>query len=210
MTASGRRPGKAAIIRAAVEVIAEDGFEGASTRDMAARGGVSVAALYHHFPSKLGLLREFLDEAYAVTLARIERRLDGVEGAVARLENVVGTLVWTHVHDEFARRASIVAVREYTRLDAADRAAVEVQRKALLDLIEGIVRDGIRSKAFRTDEPREVARVRSSASVRRSSASTARSTGRWTTSSRSTSGSRSTSQVLRVRDGEFDGHRARE
>ena len=146
-------------MRAAVEVIAEDGFEGASTRDMAARAGVSVAALYHHFPSKLGLLREFLDEAYAVTLARIERRLDGVEGAVARLENVVGTLVWTHVHDEFARRASVVAVREYTRLDPADRAAIEVQRKALLDLIEGIVRDGIRSKAFRTDEPREVARA---------------------------------------------------
>ena len=146
-------------MRAAVEVIAEDGFEGASTRDMAARAGVSVAALYHHFPSKLGLLREFLDEAYAVTLARIERRLDGVEGAVARLENVVGTLVWTHVHDEFARRASVVAVREYTRLDPADRAAVEVQRKALLDLIEGIVRDGILSKAFRTDEPREVARA---------------------------------------------------
>ncbi len=123
VTASGRRPGKAAIMRAAVEVIAEDGFEGASIRDMAARAGVSVAALYHHFPSKLGLLREFLDEAYAVTLARIERRLDGVEGAVARLENVVGTLVWTHLHDEFARRASVVASREYTRLDPPDRAA---------------------------------------------------------------------------------------
>jgi AcrR family transcriptional regulator len=159
VTASGRRPGKAAIMRAAVEVIAEDGFEGASTRDMAARAGVSVAALYHHFPSKLGLLREFLDEAYAVTLARIERRLDGVDGAVARLETVVGTLVWTHLHDDFAQRASIVAVREYTRLDRADRAAVEVQRKALLDLVEGIVRDGIRTKVFRTPEPRETARA---------------------------------------------------
>src|SRR5262245_4731538 len=98
---SARRPGKAAIMRAAVEVIAEDGFEGASTRDMAARAGVSVAALYHHFPSKLGLLREFLDEAYDVTLARIERRLEAVEGPVARLEEVVGTLIWTHVYDEF-------------------------------------------------------------------------------------------------------------
>ena len=53
------------------------------------RAGVSVAALYHHFPSKLGLLREFLDEAYSVTLARIDRRLEGVDGPVARLENVV-------------------------------------------------------------------------------------------------------------------------
>jgi AcrR family transcriptional regulator len=146
-------------MRAAVEVIAEDGFEGASTRDMAARAGVSVAALYHHFPSKLGLLGEFIDEAYAVTLARIERRLDGVAGPVARLESVVGTLVWTHLHDEFAQRASIVALREYTRLAAPERAAIEVQRKALLDLVEGIVREGIATGDFRTDESRETARA---------------------------------------------------
>jgi AcrR family transcriptional regulator len=146
-------------MRAAVEVIAEDGFEGASTRDMAARAGVSVAALYHHFPSKLGLLREFLDEAYGITLARIERRLAGVEGAVARLESVVGTLVWTHLHDDFAERASIVAMREYTRLGAPERAAIEVQRKALLDMVEEILRDGIASGRFRTDEPRETARA---------------------------------------------------
>jgi AcrR family transcriptional regulator len=159
MATSGRRPGKAAIMRAAVEVIAEDGFEGASTRDMAGRAGVSVAALYHHFPSKLGLLREFLDEAYAVTLARIARRLDGVAGPVARLENVVGTLVWTHLHDDFAQRASIVAIREYTRLGAPELAAIEVQRKALLDVVETIVRDGIATDDFHTDEPRETARA---------------------------------------------------
>ena len=74
----GERPGKAAILRAAVEVMGEDGYEGASVRSMAARAGVSVAALYYHFPSKHDLLREFLDEAWDVTLARIDRRLQGV------------------------------------------------------------------------------------------------------------------------------------
>ena len=123
-------------MRAAVEVMGEDGFEGASTRDMAARAGVSVAALYHHFPSKLGLLREFLDEAYDVTLARSTADSTGVEGPAARLESVVGTLVWTHLHDDFAQLASIVALREYMRLEPPDRAAIEVQRKALLDLVE--------------------------------------------------------------------------
>jgi AcrR family transcriptional regulator len=157
--APARRPGKAAIMRAAVEVMAEEGFEGASTRDMAARAGVSVAALYHHFPSKLGLLQEFLDEAYDVTLARIERRLDGIEGPVARLENVVATLAWTHLHDEFAQRASIVAVREYTRLDIPERAAIEVKRKALLDLVESIVKEGVRTKDFRIPDTRETARA---------------------------------------------------
>jgi AcrR family transcriptional regulator len=146
-------------MRAAVEVMGEDGYEGASTRDMAARAGVSVAAMYHHFPSKLGLLREFLDEAYDITMSRIERRLDGVDGAVARLESIVATLIWTHLHDEFAQRASTVAFREYTRLDAPERAAIEVKRKALLDLVEGVVRDGVATGDFGTDEPRETARA---------------------------------------------------
>jgi AcrR family transcriptional regulator len=146
-------------MRAAVEVIAEDGFEGASTRDMAARAGVSVAALYHHFPSKLGLLREFLDEAYDVTLARIDRRLTAASDPRARLESVVGTLVWTHLHDDFAQRASVVAMREYTRLEPPERAAIEVRRKALLNIVEGIVREGIAARVFTTDEPREAARA---------------------------------------------------
>ena len=50
------RPGKVAIIRAAVAVMGEVGYESASVRDMAARAGVSVAALYYHFPSKHDLL----------------------------------------------------------------------------------------------------------------------------------------------------------
>ena len=52
MAVTTKRPGKAAIMRAAVEVMGEDGYEGASMRDMAARAGVSVAALYHHFIMK--------------------------------------------------------------------------------------------------------------------------------------------------------------
>jgi AcrR family transcriptional regulator len=154
-----KRPGKAAILRAAVEVMGEDGYEGASMRDMASRAGVSVAALYHHFPSKLALLREFLDEAYDVTLARIGRRLDGVEGPVARLESAVGTLVWSHLHDDFAQRASLVAAREHTRLEPPDRAAIEVKRKAMLELVEDLIRDGVRSGDFTTDEPQESARA---------------------------------------------------
>jgi AcrR family transcriptional regulator len=154
-----RRPGKAALLRAAVEVMGEDGFEGASMRDMAARADVSVAALYYHFPSKVGLLREFLDDAYDVTLARIERRLDGVEGAAARLDSVVATLIWTHLHDEFAQRASNVAIREYTRLDPPDLAAIEIKRKALLDVVEGVVLEGVGSGEFATTEPREAARA---------------------------------------------------
>lgn len=148
------RPGKAAILRAAVAVMGEDGYEGASMRDMAARAGVSVAALYYHFPSKHDLLREFLDEAYDVTLARIDRRLAPVgDDPGERLDSIVSTLIWTHLHDQFAQLASNVALREYTRLNPPERAAIEVKRKALLDLVEGVCAE------VGSREPREAGRA---------------------------------------------------
>ena len=154
------RPGKAAIMRAAVEVMGEDGYEGASMRDMAARAGVSVAALYYHFPSKLDLLREFLDEAYDVTLARIKRRLAAADPMpVGQLDEIVGTLIATNLHNEFARLASNVASREYTRLNPPERAAIDAKRAKILDRVEAIIRDGIEHGDFRTDDPREAARA---------------------------------------------------
>jgi len=156
---TGKRPGKAAILRAAVEVMGEDGYEGASIRDMATRAGVSVAALYYHFPSKHDLLREFLDEALDVSLARIERRVARHTSPVEQLEEIVGTIIWSSLHDEFARRAAYVVSSEYTRLRPPERAAIEVKRKALLDLVEGVVREGVATRRFTTAEPREAARA---------------------------------------------------
>ena len=159
MAVTAKRPGKAAILRAAVEVMGEDGYEGASIRDMATRAGVSVAALYYHFPSKHDLLREFLDEALDVSLARIERRVARHTSPVEQLEEIVGTIIWSNLHDDFARRAASVVSSEYTRLRAPERAAIEVKRKALLDLVEGVVREGVAQRRFKTDEPREAARA---------------------------------------------------
>ena len=124
---TGKRPGKAAILRAAIEVIGEQGYDGATTRDMAARAGVSVAAVYYHFPTKLDLLKEFLDEAYDVILARLERRLAAADPSPeAQLDEIVGTLIAANLHDSFAQLASNVAFREFSRLDGAARAGVTV------------------------------------------------------------------------------------
>ena len=154
------RPGKAAILRAAVEVMGEDGYEGSSIRDMAARAGVSVAALYYHFPSKLALLREFLDEAHDVTLNRLHRRLAGADPSPAgQLDELVATLIATHLHDGFARLASNVALREYTRLAPPERAAIDEKRRRLLLLAESVVEAGVRAGDFTCEEPLETARA---------------------------------------------------
>jgi AcrR family transcriptional regulator len=148
-------------MRAAVEVMGEDGYEGASMRDMAARAGVSVAALYYHFPSKLDLLREFLDEAYDITLARIARRLAALAdpSPVERLDEIVSTLIASHLHDEWAQLASNVAFREYTRLNPPERKAIDRKRRKLLQLVTQVVLDGVERGDFTTTEPAEAARA---------------------------------------------------
>lgn len=154
------RPGKAAILRAAVQVMGEDGYEGASTRDMAARAGVSVAALYYHFPTKLDLLREFLDEAYDVLLARLDRRVGAAgDEPGARLDAAVATLIWSSLHDEFAQLATNVAYREYTRLDTRERAGIDAKRRQIIERVEAVVVAGVERGVFATDEPFESARA---------------------------------------------------
>jgi AcrR family transcriptional regulator len=154
------RPGKAAILRAAVHVMGEDGYEGASTRDMASRAGVSVAALYYHFPTKLDLLREFLHQAYDVVLARLDRRQLRVAATpAARLDEAVSTLIWSCLHDEFAQLATNVAYREFTRLEPAHRAEIEEKRRRVVEFVARIVDDGVAAGDFVVSDGFETARA---------------------------------------------------
>jgi AcrR family transcriptional regulator len=137
------RPGRAVLLRTAVALMGEKGYEGASTRDIAAAAGVTVAALYHHFPSKLDMLRAFLLDAYDIVLARLRR-----EAAAAgpqpedQLSAVVAVLISANLHSEYAQLACRVAAREYERLSETDQAAVLQKRDEIVELIAGIVRAG--------------------------------------------------------------------
>jgi AcrR family transcriptional regulator len=51
------------LVLAAFDLIAEHGFEGLRTRDVAARVGVNIATLHYYFPTKEALIRGVLDQA---------------------------------------------------------------------------------------------------------------------------------------------------
>lgn len=141
-------------MRAAVAVMGEVGYESASVRDMAARAGVSVAALYYHFPSKHALLREFLDEAWEVSLDRIDRRLRlAGDDPFARLDCVVATIVASQIHDDFAKLASNVALRDFARLDPPERAVIEGKHARMRDIVARELTAGVEAGAFSIAEP---------------------------------------------------------
>ena len=62
MTAPSRRE---ELVQAAFKQIAERGFEGLRTRDVAAEVGVNVATLHYYFPTKEALIKAVLDQAMA-------------------------------------------------------------------------------------------------------------------------------------------------
>src|SRR5215813_13327575 len=61
-----------ALVRAAFGEIAERGFEGLRTRDVAAQVGVNIATLHYYFPTKESLIRgvvELAMQRFRTTLA---------------------------------------------------------------------------------------------------------------------------------------------
>ena len=149
MAVTAKRPGKAAILRAAVEVMGEDGYEGASIRDMATRPAC-------RWPRSTTTSRRSTTCCASSSTRRSTCRWPASSGAwpgttspVEQLEEIVGTIIWSNLHDDFARRAASVVSSEYTRLRPPERAAIEVKRKALLDLVEKVVRDGVASGGSR-------------------------------------------------------------
>ena len=70
-----------ALVEAAVDVVREGGPEALSLRELARRVGVSHAAAYRHFADREALVDEVASRALAGLVARIHRRLDGVDEA---------------------------------------------------------------------------------------------------------------------------------
>jgi AcrR family transcriptional regulator len=65
------------VLAAAAAVFAERGFHKASVRDVVAAAGISLAGLYHYFPSKADLLYEITARAFDSLLARLDASAPG-------------------------------------------------------------------------------------------------------------------------------------
>jgi AcrR family transcriptional regulator len=74
------------IAAAARALIAERGFEGLRTRDIAERVGINIATLHYHVPTKQALVRLVAQSLREDFMVQNRRRPRSELGAVARLE----------------------------------------------------------------------------------------------------------------------------
>ena len=93
---------RAALIRATVDVLREDGHAGASARAIAARAGCNQALIFYHFGSVADLLLAALDE---VSSQRLERYSSDVDAALTsdELINAAGRIFREDLEQGYVR-----------------------------------------------------------------------------------------------------------
>jgi TetR/AcrR family transcriptional regulator, cholesterol catabolism regulator len=77
------------ILQHSAQIFAEQGFEGASIRDISRATGISLSGLYYYFESKQKLLYLIQNNAFALILDRVKSRLREVHEPQARLRVLV-------------------------------------------------------------------------------------------------------------------------
>jgi AcrR family transcriptional regulator len=85
------------ILEAALDVFAEQGFEGATTKEIATRADVTQGLIYFYFPSKEGLFKAAFEHYGQQAFTQLDFPADGEddEPPEAVIRDVVGRLVET-------------------------------------------------------------------------------------------------------------------
>ena len=140
------RPPVEAIRSAAFTQFAERGYPVVTVRDIMKACGLTQGALYNHFKSKDELLHDII----ASTQSELERQCQAaVAGAGddprAKLAAFVRVYVMRHCR---MRVEALVANREISWLDADRVADIRRSRRAIRDIVVGILAQGVEQGVF--------------------------------------------------------------
>ena len=143
------------MLRAAVEVFNERGYDGASMEDLSKRLGIAKSGIYHHVSGKEELLRMALDRALDGLWEAAERARALDAPAVVRLETLVRDAI-----------AVLVTRLPYVTLLLRVRGNTDVEREALARrrafdaLVASLVEEAERDGDIRADvDPKLAARL---------------------------------------------------
>ncbi|MET0767478.1 MAG: TetR family transcriptional regulator [Aeromicrobium sp.] len=137
------------LINAAVEAFAEKGFHGTPTRDIAARAGMSPAAVYVHHESKESLLFTVSLEGHRAALDVIQRAAASETDPVERLRTMIYQFsLW---HADHSRVGRIVQY-EYHALTPEHRAEVATIRRSIERTMQDALADGVDQGVLDVDD----------------------------------------------------------
>ena len=116
------------VLRAAVEVFNERGYDGASMEDLSRRLGIAKSGIYHHVSGKEELLRMALDRALDGLWEAAEHAQSMDAPAIARLEALVRDAVAVLESPAAVRHAAAAGARQHRGGAGRAGAAPRVRR----------------------------------------------------------------------------------
>jgi AcrR family transcriptional regulator len=126
------------VLDAAVELFAQQGYDGTSVSQVIARAGVAKGGFYHHFASKEALLYEVYGDL-------IGRQLEGMDGILGQglppAETLRALILDLVTSTAESARPALVFWREMNRLDDERTAQYRRARRRYHDTVRRLIRD---------------------------------------------------------------------
>lgn len=141
-----RTEGRSIVLGAARSCMAERGYHGTSIRDIAARAGMTSAALYHHFTSKQAVLAALMDGALERASVMVDEALDS-SAADPRSQLHATVRAWALFH-AVHRDDALIGSSEIRSLEGAHLSHVMAAREDLESRLASIVLAGIDAGDF--------------------------------------------------------------
>jgi AcrR family transcriptional regulator len=142
-------PKKHELVRAAIRLFAENGFDGTTTLRIAKAAGVTEPLIYYHFANKDGLFTYILDKAFGDYLNRLDQLPDQSKRAFDRIEALISLHmeIATDKPEETYLIASTCPAKLKDGAHACTRLIGE-QRKRLSRYLGDCLKQGIESGDF--------------------------------------------------------------
>jgi AcrR family transcriptional regulator len=138
---------RARVLDAAVELFADQGYDGTSVAQVIARAGVAKGGFYHHFASKEALLYEVYGDLITRQLANMDTILARGWPAAETLRALITDLVETTAA---SARPALVFWREMNRLGDERTREYRRARRRYHDAVRRLIREAQATGEFTT------------------------------------------------------------
>lgn len=143
-------------LRGALASFLELGFHGSTMRGIAERAALSVAGLYHYYPSKQRMLETLLDLTMSDLAARTDLALADSADPAERFALLVECQALYHTH---RRELAFIGASEMRSLDRPARRRIAAVRSDEQRKVDRPVADACAAGVFATPRPREASRA---------------------------------------------------
>lgn len=150
------RGGREVVLNAAVSNFMTLGFHGTSMRDIARDAGVTVASIYHHFPSKQEILQDIMTTSLVDVIAATRRAVIAESSPTAQLRALMTAWVLFHTNRQ---AEALIGASELRSLDKGGRRLVVALRDEQEQLFREVIERGVAHGELLTPYPREAARA---------------------------------------------------